>query len=202
MSDLSEFLPSDMELVGRTLTGEREAFAELCHRHRRRIWRVVTSVARGADAEDLAQEAFVRAYRSLRSYRAESPFEAWLTRIAVNAAHDYQKSAWRRRVVSFDDMPEGAAEAACTVDADLVRREVQRRVRAEVAALPERQRNPIWLHYFEGFSVAEISRLENIAESTVRSRVLAGMKRLQKALSSLQPVGLPGAATVSGGCEA
>jgi RNA polymerase sigma-70 factor (ECF subfamily) len=159
-------------------------------------------VARGADAEDLAQEAFVKAFRSLRSYRAESPFEAWLTRIAVNTAHDFQKSAWRRRVVSFDDVPEGVAENSYTLDSDLIRREVQRRVRSEVASLPERQRNPIWLHYFEGFSVAEIGRLEKVPESTVRSRVLAGMKRLQGALSGLNPAGLLDGEAVSGGCEA
>ena len=62
------------------------------------------------------------------------------------------------------------------------RRELQRAIRKAVHSLPERQRNPIWLHYFEGFSIAEISRLENASESSLRSRVQAGLKRLNRVL--------------------
>ena len=73
-----------------------------------------------------------------------------------------------------------------TAGATAERRAAQRRVRQAVAALPTPQRVPIWLHFFEEFSLAEIARLERIAESTVRSRVQAGMRRLARELQDMQ----------------
>lgn len=172
------------ELVVRARAGDTAAFAALCEQHRGRLWRIAGSVARGADLEDLAQETIVRAFAALHSYRGEAPFDAWLCRIAVNVAHDYLRSAWKRRVLVLDfgagdprpaEAPEGEAE----------RRELQRRVRRAVARLPENQCVPIWMHYFEGYSLAEVARLEGASEATVRSRVKAGLKRLSLSLGDL-----------------
>src|SRR5579871_5986063 len=86
-------------LVRKAQAGDAQSFATLCDRYRKRVWRIVASVARGPDVDDLAQEAIVRAFCAIRSYRAEACFEAWLCRIALNLAHDYQRSAWKRRVI-------------------------------------------------------------------------------------------------------
>jgi RNA polymerase sigma-70 factor (ECF subfamily) len=182
----------EAELVRRAVAGDSRAFAALCDRHRTRIWRVVASVARGADADDLAQEVVIRAYCAMKGYQAKAPFEAWLCRIAVNLAHDYQRSAWKRRVTLFDDAPGSdwspdRAEGP-SAEGEAERRELQRRVRQAVATLPDPQRVPIWLHFFEGFSLAEVARLENTSEGTVRSRVRAGLKRLSLSLDDLMPV--------------
>ncbi len=193
-------LLTDGELVSRAIQDDSRAFGELCNRHRRRVWRVISAVTQGPETEDLAQEAFVRAFRSLRSYRGESSFEAWITRIAVNAAHDYHRSAWKRKVLpwlrSEDEVDEGAEPLSETV----ARRDSQRSVRLAVAKLPHRQRVPIWLHYFEEFTVAEIARLEDTAESTIRSRILAGMKGLERSLEHLAEMHVE--ATDPGGCMA
>jgi RNA polymerase sigma-70 factor (ECF subfamily) len=180
---------ADDVLVGRALAGNTHAFAQLCERHRTRIWRVANSVARGPDAEDLTQEVVLRAFRALRSYQRQAPFGAWICRIAVNAAHDYHRSAWRRRVTLMDELPDGP-DSACP-HGDVERRELQRRVRQAVAALPEKQRAPIWLHYFEGFPMVEVARLERAPEATVRSRVRAGLRRLSFSLEDLVPAGEP-----------
>lgn len=181
----------DGELIRRARAGDADAFAALCERYRRRVWRVVASVTRHAsDTEDLAQETFVRAFCALSTYRAEASFEAWLCRIALNAAHDHRKSAWRKRVLFWErgvpeegDRGDGQeAAAAPSTHAEAERREIQRRVRAAVATLGPKERAPIWLIYFEEFSLAEVSRLEGVPESTIRSRVRAGLKRLQGAL--------------------
>lgn len=193
-------------LIRRARSGDTAAFAVLCERSRRRVWRVVASVTHGgADTDDLAQEAILRAFRSLASFRGDASFEAWLCRIALNAAHDHRKSAWRRRVVfwsdRFGDSQKSASsdeealtgadsgnvgEIACDPGDEAERRDLQRRIRAAVASLGVKERVPIYLLYFEEFSLTEIARLEGVPESTVRSRVKAGLRRLQKSLGDLR----------------
>jgi RNA polymerase sigma-70 factor (ECF subfamily) len=179
----------DEELVNRALAGDMQSFVELCERHRERVWRIAVSVAPGPDADDLAQEAVIRAYRALRTYLGEAPFEAWLCRIALNVARDYQRSAWRRRVILFDRLPATEEAPWASPESEAERRDLQRRVRQAVAALPARQRVPIWLHYLEGFTLAEVARLECAPEATIRSRLRAGLRRLSLTLDDLLPGG-------------
>jgi len=169
------------------MAGDTRSFALLCERHRTRIWRIAASVAKGADAEDIAQEVVLRAFRALPTYRGPAPFEAWLCRIAVNASHDYCRSAWRRKVTLTEEPRCENGESAVSAELEVERRELQRRVRQAVAALPEKQRVPIWLHFFEGFPVSEVARLDGSAEATVRSRVRAGLRRLAVSLDDLLP---------------
>ena len=166
---------ADSQLIERSLAGDAGAFADLCERHRERIWRVVASVANGPDADDLVQDAVVRAFLSLKSYSRSAPFTAWLSKIALNAAHDYHRSAWKRRVLLSERQPE--AESECP-SGEVERRETLRKVREAVSKLPEKMRTPIWLHYFDDFSIAEVAELERTSESTVRARIKAGMNRL------------------------
>jgi RNA polymerase sigma-70 factor, ECF subfamily len=184
---------SDEELVHQALAGDLPSFAALCERHRERVWRIVRSIAPGADAEDLAQDAVVRAYLALGTYHGEAPFEAWLCRIALNAARDYQRSAWRRRVLLVERPPD-PPDSESSPEGEMERRDLQQRVRRAVAALPESQRVPIWLHYMEGFSLAEVARLERTPEATVRSRLRAGLRRLALALDDLLAGGAEGCA--------
>jgi RNA polymerase sigma-70 factor, ECF subfamily len=149
------------------------------------MWRIAASVARGPEVEDLAQEAIIRAYCALKSYRGNAPFGAWLCRIALNAAHDHLRSAWKRRVILTDTLPAGGATELESPEGAAERRELQRRVRQAVANLPEKQRIPIWLHYFEGYPLAEVARLDRTPEATVRSRLRAGMERLSRSLIDL-----------------
>ncbi|MGC4044491.1 MAG: RNA polymerase sigma factor [Armatimonas sp.] len=180
-------------LVQRARGGDNDAFARLCEQHRRRVWHTVASVTRRpADADDLAQEAIVKAYKSLGAYRGDAPFSAWLCRIALNAAHDHQKSAWKRKVLFWHqhpsgDRPDEPDDSALSLDDEALLRDRQRRVRAAVAELNERERSPIWLIYFEEYSLAEVARLEGVPESTIRSRVKAGLRRLQTRLGDLAP---------------
>lgn len=190
--------------------GNRDAFACLCELHRKRVWNVVASVTRrSADTDDLAQDALVRAWTALPGYRGEAQaFGAWLCRIALNAAHDYQKSAWRRRVLlgcflgsdagneAVGDLAASPLSFAALKDAapgpqeEALRRETARRVRAAVTALAPKERVPIWLVYFEQYSLSDVARMENVPESTIRSRVKCGLRRLEKTLHDLNAVSL------------
>lgn len=166
--------------AGRKGAMDRDTFAALCEQHRDRLWRIVSSVARDADAEEIAQEAVVRAYCARHTFRSDAPFGAWLCKIAVNVAHDYRKSAWRRLVTLSTGRPTACEEHGCALDGDRVL--LQREIRAAVAELPARLRTPLWLHFFEGYSVAEIARLEGAPESTMRSRIQNGLRRLRGSL--------------------
>jgi RNA polymerase sigma-70 factor, ECF subfamily len=180
---------SDAELLESAHQGDANAFAALCERHRARVWRTVTSVTRRtSDAEDLAQEVFIKAFVGLKSYRGEASFSSWLTRIALNTAHDYQKSAWKRRVFFWQngEQPDTISEIAPSLEEEIAQRARQKRVRAAVSALGEKERVPIWLIYFEEYSLAEVARLEGLPESTVRSRVKVGLKHLQLKLADLE----------------
>jgi len=176
---------SDAQLVSRARGGDAPAFVTLCERHRSRIWRIVVSVTGGPEAEDLAQETVIRAYRALDSYLGEAPFGAWICRIALNVAHDYRRSAWTRRVLLFDRLPPCPADPAETPHARAELQDLQLRVRRAVGNLPPKQAVPIWLHYFEGCSLAAVARLEQLPEATVRSRVQAGLRRLARSLGDV-----------------
>lgn len=178
---------ADEELTRRAVAGDSQCFVALCERHRARVWRIAASVAGGPDAEDLAQEVIVRAFCSLRKYRGDAPFEAWLCRIAVNAAYDYQRSAWKRRVFLVAQPAELEQGECDSAEGEAERRDLQRRVRQSVALLPEKQRVPIWLHYFEGFTLVHVARVEGVPEATIRSRVRAGLRRLGVSLGDLLP---------------
>lgn len=182
---------SDCEagLVDRARKGDVQAFTQLCERHQERLWRIAASVARGADAEDLAQEMVLRAFRGISRFNGDSSFETWICRIGINLAHDYLRSAWKRRVLLWE-RPESydPNDRICPIGLAEQREQI-RRIRAEVASLPEAQRVPIWLHYFEGVTLAEVARLERIPEATLRSRVKAGLKRLSLSLGDLLPGG-------------
>lgn len=178
--------PPESVLLERAQAGDDAAFVALCDRHRGQVWRIASSVARGADAEDLTQEVVIRAFRALKTYRGSAPFGAWICRIAVNAAHDHVRSAWRRRVFLFGEMFEATQDETVEgADGAFETREVQRRVRQAVAGLAECQRIPIWLHFFEGYAVAEVARLEGAPEATIRSRIRAGLRRMARSLADL-----------------
>lgn len=175
-------LDGERHLVRRAQAGDHDAFVTLCDRYRQRLWRVVASVTDGSETEDLAQEAIIRAFNSIRGFRGASSFESWLCRIALNAAHDWQKSAWKRRV-QVGDWINVEPVAANSSGSDLDTRLMHKSVRQAVASLKPRQRVPLWLHYFEGFSVSEIAGLENAPESTIRSRIRAGLQTLSITLA-------------------
>ncbi|MDX1932678.1 MAG: RNA polymerase sigma factor [Capsulimonadales bacterium] len=189
-------IENEKNLLRSAKAGDNRAFARLCEAHRLRVWRTVATVTgNGSDTDDLAQEAILKAWTALPTYRGDAPFGAWLCRIALNVAHDHVRSAWKRRVLSwgaiFSHRDTGReSDIALPLPGpseETQQREMQRQVRREVARLKAQERVPIWLMFFEGFSLAEVARLEGLPESTVRSRVKAGLRRLERTLADWNP---------------
>jgi len=160
-------------------------FDALVSRHRDQVFRVALSVlgpGAEADAEDVAQEVFVRAYRRLGSFRGESRVGTWLYRVAFNLAVDHRRRAGRRGEElggeTLDALPASGG------DPHRVARdgESARLVRRLLDTLPEAQRAALHLHYWMGHTVAEIAELLDLAEGTVKSHLHRGRARLREEL--------------------
>lgn len=173
----------DRELVEAAAAGSRDAFDELVRRHQAAMLTLARVLTGGrGDADDLAQEVFVRAWRSLRGFRGDSSFRTWLHRVAINVIRTSQAKEGRLRRLfagseSFD--PPAKTEA---IDATLARRQAIDRA---LAVLPDELRLPVTLRDLQGLEYKEIAALLNVPIGTVESRIFRARQRLRPLLESL-----------------
>jgi RNA polymerase sigma-70 factor (ECF subfamily) len=171
---------TELDLITRAQQGDRQAFGELVRRHREGAINVVYRMCGDADlAEDAAQEAFVRAWQHLASYRPRSPFRNWVYRIATNVALDALRR--ERETVDVDTLvlatPDEGPEAAA------IGEERIERVRQAVLALPPASRAALVLREYEGLSYREIADTLDIPIGTVMSRLNYARNRLRESLA-------------------
>jgi RNA polymerase sigma-70 factor (ECF subfamily) len=180
---------TDRALVEAAAGGSREAFDELVRRHQGAmitLARVLTS-GRG-DAEDLAQDVFVRAWRSIGSFRGESTFRTWLHRVAINVIRTSQSRQGRLMRMFLvrdrdDDRGADAASGDEPVDATLARRQVIDRA---LATLPEELRVAVILRDMQGLDYKEIAAALNVPIGTVESRIFRARQKLKPLLEILR----------------
>jgi len=182
----------DRQLVARVLGGEREAFADLVKRHQTRVFALARSLLRNqADAADIAQEAFVRAYGNLRRYRAEGSFTAWIAKITNNLAIDFlRRQKIQASTELTDDLPEPgeghAGTLASQVPADpqtaTLRRELGAELERALGRLPEKHRAILILREIDGLSYQELSEALEIPVGTVMSRLFHSRVKMQEIL--------------------
>ncbi|MEA2623280.1 MAG: hypothetical protein QOH61_2190 [Chloroflexota bacterium] len=162
-----------------------DAYGQLVLRYQDVAVRTAYVVARDAsEAEDAAQEAFVKAYRALDSFRAGSPFRPWLLRIVANEARNRRRSAGRRLNLAIrvaEDRP--SSDAAPSVEAAVLAREASVGLAAAVAALGEDDRLVISYRYFFELSETEMADALGIPRGTVKSRLSRAMARLRTSLT-------------------
>ncbi|MEN3282073.1 MAG: hypothetical protein V7607_3213 [Solirubrobacteraceae bacterium] len=161
-------------LVRAAQRGSAEAFAELFRRHWPRAHRAAWLVVHDATAaEDVAQEAFLAAIRSLDRFDRRRPFAPWLHRIVVNRAIDYARARELRREVGGDVVEPAAPDAACGPSEDVL---------TALAALPPDQRAVIVMRHLLGFTPGEIAGALGLPRGTVNSRLRRGLDGLQEAV--------------------
>lgn len=172
--------PGDDELMARTAAGEEAAFRLLVDRWERDVLAFLVHMTGSRDdAEDLAQETFVRVFRQAGSYRAEGRFRSWLLRIAGNLARSRHR---RRRILKWlplDLERHDVAAATPPADRDLEAEQEAAAVRAAIARLPERQRQALVLHRFQGLRYVEVAEAMGTSLAGVESliqRALAGLR--------------------------
>lgn len=170
----------------------RERYAEVVARHQRRASRIALHYLRdGADADEAVQDAFVKAFTHIASYKDEWPFEVWFTRILINGCLDRLKARRRRdRWIVPMIEPGGeremteitAAKGPSPEDAVLLD-ERRRRLAGALAQLPDRQRTIFMLSHYEGYSSKEVSGMTGLNESTVRVHLFRAIRKLRTLLS-------------------
>lgn len=184
---------TDQILVQRVKRGEKAAFDALVLRYQSRIVSLVSRFVRNpTDALDVTQEAFLKAYRALPSFRGESAFYTWMYRIAVNTAKNHLATLVRRPQ-EFDspdpDLEQYEMETS-VVEMDtpehlLLTEEIQNTVAAAIKALPEDLRTAIMLRELEGLSYEEIAVAMDCPVGTVRSRIFRAREAIDRELKPL-----------------
>lgn len=171
--------PEMRELVRRSVAGDEDAFRDLVERHESQVYRLALQLLGDpVSAEEAAQEAFVRLYRSLDSLRGEARLSTWLHRVTVNLCRDEQRRLKRaERFTDLDDAAPKLVVLGSQTD-DLEREEMRQRIRAALERLPEHQKEAIVLRYLSELSYAEISEVTGASPNTVASRVYRGLRRL------------------------
>lgn len=180
----------DLELVRLAQAGDRRAFELLVVRHQRRLARYVSRYVRSPqEVEDLVQEAFLKAYRGLHSFRAESKFSTWLHRIAGHTAQNYlDYMKLRPRAASGDDENESVVEPSTVTDNPeniLMSKQIAETVSQAIDELPDVERQALVLREFEGLSYDEIAQRAECPVGTVRTRIFRAREHVARALKPI-----------------
>ena len=184
----------DQQLVERAQKGDRRAFELLVTKYQRKLARLLSRLVRDpAEVEDVTQEAFIKAYRALPSFRGDSAFYTWLYRIAINTAKNYLVAMGRRAPTStgFDhEEAEGFEDAEqlrdnATPEGELIGKQIAATVNRALEQLPEDLRTAITLREIEGLSYEEIANVMNCPIGTVRSRIFRARESIAAELRPL-----------------
>jgi len=172
---------TDAGLLKAAAAGSHAAFAEIASRHYQPVYRLAWRMTNGAaDAEDMAQEAFVKLWKNPSQVREAGALKGWLMRVAANAVIDRSR---KPRSGALDDAPE-VEDPQARPDAPLDRAQAARLVDARIAALPERQRLALSLVYFEGLNNIEAAAVLEVSVDALESLLARARRGLKDSLSA------------------
>jgi RNA polymerase sigma-70 factor (ECF subfamily) len=184
----------DQQLVERAQRGDKHAFELLVVKYQRKLGRLLSRFIRDpAEVEDVSQEAFIKAYRALPSFRGDSAFYTWLYRIGINTAKNYLVAMGRRAPTTTEFDSEEAENFEDgdqlrdlnTPEAELMTRQIAATVNQTMEELPEELRTAITLREIEGMSYEDIANVMNCPIGTVRSRIFRARETIADRLRPL-----------------
>jgi RNA polymerase sigma-70 factor, ECF subfamily len=183
---------TDAEVMLELRSGNIPAFDVLIAKYRKPIIHFMYRMVHNqAVAEELAQEVFLRVYRSRETYRAEARFSTWLYRIATNLAVNHARDTRHERSVSTIHLDEpdpetgttpDVADATPNIEADMLRKERMNAIRQHVLSLPERQRTAVLMHKYEGLDYKQIGEVLKLSESATKSLLFRAYQTLRERL--------------------
>lgn len=189
----------DQQLVERVQRGDKQAFNLLVIKYQRKLARLVSQFVRDSSAvEDVTQEAFIKAYKALSTFRGESAFYTWLYRIGINTAKNFLVSQGRRApttVSGFDNEDAenfedgGKLREINTPESELMSKQIAQTVNQTLNTLPEELRTAIVLREIDGLSYEEIASVMNCPIGTVRSRIFRAREAISEELRPLLGTG-------------
>lgn len=180
--------PDDLELVNRCREGDLDSFRGLVEKYQQRLYSLIYGIVFDREqARDLAQEAFVKAYRALDSFQGKSGFYTWLYRIAFNLALDAKRKGTGREMMEYDDTREIDPALAprgdfSRPDQVVLRAELREQIRRGLESLSRIQRTTLVLRDWEGRSYQEIAQIMSCSRGTVMSRLHYGREKLREFL--------------------
>ena len=183
----------DEDLVLRVQQGDKSAFDFLVIKYQHKIIQLVNRYVKDpSEAQDVAQEAFIKAYRALGNFRGDSAFYTWLYRIAINTAKNYLVSRSRRSADYQVDVQDAEAlenapqlQGMETPERLLLNQEIVDTIKTAIDKLPEEMRTAIMLREFEGMSYEEIAQAMDCPVGTVRSRIFRAREAIDNKLNPL-----------------
>ena len=183
MADLSADDP-DLTTIRAATEGDADAFEVLVRRYERRIVSLAATIVGPDDAEDVAQEVFVRMHRALATFRGDSAFRTWVYQIAVNVGRSYRSHRWRRAAVWGDSAADETTvfdpEDSSDFEAAWLTRDVVQRA---LESLPEELRVAVMLRDLHGLEYREIADATGVPIGTVESRIFRGRRHLRRKLA-------------------
>lgn len=180
----------DIALVARAQTGDTGAFEELVRRYRNEVYALSYHFLRNREeAWDVSQEAFIKAYRSLKSFRGEAGFKTWLMRITANHCKDFIKKRKLSTAPLETALPGEAPSGMADPSDRLAAKELGEAIESAVAGLPEKHRAAFVLREYQGLSYQEMSEVMECSLGTVMSRLHHARKKLQNALVQMGVAG-------------
>ena len=182
----------EFELIQKAQKGDDAAFNQVVVAYRKRILGTIARlIGRPEDVEDVAQEVFLRVYRSRTGYEASAKFTTWLYRIATNLAVNHARDTRHERPenqVSLDEPDEetgttmDVADGSLTVEQAILRRERMAAIRAKVQGLPERQRMAVLMHKYQQMDYKQIADVLKLSESATKSLLFRAYETLREQL--------------------
>ncbi len=177
-------------IIAKVLDGDADAFEPLVTANKNFVYNIALKMlSNPEDAFDVSQEAFVKAYRSLKDFKGDSSFSSWLYRITANMCLDFMRKNKKRRAASIvyldddNDLKEfDLPDTRFDPETELERKELGRAINDALTLLPEDQRSILLLRELNGMSYAEISDILNLETGTVKSRLFRARARLAKIL--------------------
>lgn len=190
-ADAAASAEADLDLVRRAQRGDTAAFGELVERHRRSVFRAAVAVlGSAAEADDVAQDAFVTAFRKLEGFRGEASFKTWLLAITWRKGLDHRQSVarWLQRRAPHRTTDDGEeidpmdrlTDSARSPEEGVMTAQLQRRLRSLIATLPKKLRDPLLLAGTGEYSYEEIGHVLRIPVGTVKWRVSEARRLLKR----------------------